>query len=248
MNKNIRLFLMLLVLVLSVGSASAQKKIYIVSAGIADYPGTNMDLTLCANDAVTIKGVFAKNKRSNTILLTNSQATRAAILAALQQQFAKATKNDAILFFFSGHGSPGNLVCYDGELDYHSIKNIMAKSKARSKMIFADACFSGKMRNEQRTQYNTSVPENLRNTKVMFFLSSRSDETSIERRDMKNGFFTAYLQRGLRGGADTNKDRVVTALELFKFVSKGVKNISEDRQHPVMWGKFDNNMPVITWK
>ena len=216
---NIRyMMIMLLMLVLGLVPTSAQKRIYIVSAGIADYPGNDMDLSLCANDAATIQMVFAK-----------------------------ATKNDAILFFFSGHGSPGNLVCYDGMLDYQSIKEIMAKSKARSKMIFADACFSGKMRTEQRTQHNTSVPESLRNTEVMFFLSSRSEEVSIERRDMKNGFFTAYLQRGLRGGADANKDRVITALELFRFVSKGVKKISDDKQHPVMWGKFDNNMPVISW-
>lgn len=233
-------------LVLGFGSTSAQKKIYIVSAGIADYPGNDIDLSLCANDAATIKWVFQKNKRANTVLLQNSRATRAAILSALRSQFAKATKNDAILFFFSGHGSPGNLVCYDGELDYQSIKEIMAKSKARSKMIFVDACFSGKMRRNQRTQ-NTSVPANLRNTEVMFFLSSRSDETSIENSSMKNGFFTAYLQRGLRGGADKNKDKVITASELFTFVYNGVKKISNDRQHPVMWGKFDNNMPVITW-
>jgi hypothetical protein len=64
---------------------------------------------------------------------------------------------------------------------------------------------------------------------------------------MRNGFFTAYLQRGLTGGADANKDRVITARELFVFVSQGVKRISEDRQHPVMWGKFSDNMPVITW-
>lgn len=245
---NIRyLLIMLLMLVLGLVPTSAQKRIYIVSAGIADYPGNDMDLSLCANDAATIQMVFAKNKKASTILLRNSQATKSAILAALRKQFAKATKNDAILFFFSGHGSPGNLVCYDGMLDYQSIKEIMAKSKARSKMIFADACFSGKMRTEQRTQHNTSVPESLRNTEVMFFLSSRSEEVSIERRDMKNGFFTAYLQRGLRGGADANKDRVITALELFRFVSKGVKKISDDKQHPVMWGKFDNNMPVISW-
>lgn len=241
------MIIMLMMLVLGLVPTSAQKRIYIVSAGIADYPGNDMDLSLCANDAATIQLVFAKNKKANTILLKNSQATKAAILAALRKQFAKATKNDAILFFFSGHGSPGSLVCYDGQLDYQSIKDIMAKSKARSKMIFADACFSGKMRTEQRTQHNTSVPESLRNTEVMFFLSSRSEETSIERRDMKNGFFTAYLQRGLRGGADTNKDRVITAYELFKYVSNGVKKISNDKQHPVMWGKFDNNMPVISW-
>ena len=241
------MIIMLMMLVLGLVPTSAQKRIYIVSAGIADYPGNEMDLSLCANDAATIQLVFAKNKKANTILLKNSQATKAAILAALRKQFAKATKNDAILFFFSGHGSPGSLVCYDGQLDYQSIKDIMAKSKARSKMIFADACFSGKMRTEQRTQHNTSVPEHLRHTEVMFFLSSRSEETSIERRDMKNGFFTAYLQRGLRGGADKNKDRVITAYELFKYVSNGVKKISNDKQHPVMWGKFDNNMPVISW-
>lgn len=234
-------------LVLGLCPASAQKKIYIVATGIADYPGTSMDLSLCANDAATIKWVFEKNKKASTVLLTNSQVTKSAVLNALRQQFSKATKDDAILFFYSGHGAPGKLVFYDGQIDYQDIKDIMAKSKARSKMIFADACFSGKMRNEQRTQHNTSVPANLRNTEVMFFLSSRSDETSIERRDMKNGFFTAYLQRGLRGGADANRDRTITTLELFNFVSKGVRKISNDKQHPVMWGKFDNNMPVISW-
>lgn len=234
-------------LVLGLCPASAQKKIYIVATGIADYPGTSMDLSLCANDAATIKWVFEKNKKASTVLLTNSQVTKSAVQKALRQQFSKATKDDAILFFYSGHGAPGKLVFYDGQIDYQDIKDIMAKSKARSKMIFADACFSGKMRNEQRTQHNTSVPANLRNTEVMFFLSSRSDETSIERRDMKNGFFTAYLQRGLRGGADANRDRTITALELFNFVSKGVRKISNDKQHPVMWGKFDNNMPVISW-
>lgn len=246
MNRKNVIFV-LLMLMLGLGSASAQQKIYIVSAGIADYPGSNMDLTLCANDAAVIKGVFEKNKRANVVLLQNSRATRSAILSAMRSQFAKATKNDAILFFFSGHGSPGNIICHDGQLDYKSIKKIMGKSKAKSKMIFVDACFSGKMRNEQRTQHNTSVPNNLRNSNIMFFLSSRSDETSIENPSMRNGFFTAYLQRGLTGGADANKDRVITARELFVFVSQGVKRISEDRQHPVMWGKFSNNMPVITW-
>ena len=81
----------------------------------------------------------------------------------------------------------------------------------------------------------------------MLFLSSRSDETSIERRDMQNGFFTTYLQKGLRGAADVNKDRIITARELFNYVQKNVVSISNDRQHPVMWGKFSDNMPVMKW-
>ena len=120
-------------LVLGLSPVSAQKHIYIVAAGIADYPGSDMDLSLCANDAKTIQWVFAKNKKASTILLTNSQATKGAILAALKKQFAKAGKKDAILFFFSGHGSPGNLISYDGPLDYHSI---FPEKQASANIIF----------------------------------------------------------------------------------------------------------------
>lgn len=81
----------------------------------------------------------------------------------------------------------------------------------------------------------------------MLFLSSRNEETSMERPDMQNGFFTTYLQKGLRGSADMNRDRIITSRELFKYVSKNVIDISNGKQHPVMWGKFSNNMVVMKW-
>ena len=82
----------------------------------------------------------------------------------------------------------------------------------------------------------------------MLFLSSRSNETSIEQRNMENGYFTTYLQKGLRGAADSDKNRIITAKELFKYVHENVVKISNGRQHPVMWGKFSDSMPVISWK
>lgn len=81
----------------------------------------------------------------------------------------------------------------------------------------------------------------------MLLLSSRTNENSIERYDMKNGFFTEYLRKGLSGNADANRDRTITAKELFDFVSKGVADISNDKQHPVMWGNFEDSMPVMKW-
>ena len=63
----------------------------------------------------------------------------------------------------------------------------------------------------------------------------------------KNSLFTVFLERGLRGGADTNKDRVITAKEIYNFVHQGVVEASGNRQHPVMWGKFDGNMVVMKW-
>ena len=83
---------------------------------------------------------------------------------------------------------------------------------------------------------------------MLMFLSSRTNEYSIENRKMHNGFFTAYLDRGMRGAADANKDKVVTAKELFTYVSKGVKQLSGNRQHPVMWGNFSDDFVVMDWR
>lgn len=234
------LFSLICICLLDTG-LSAQK-IYLVSVGVADYPGTKNDLTLPAKDATTIQWIYQKNKKAETVLLTNTQATRSNILNSMEHLFAKSTADDIVVLFFSGHGYKGGFVAYDDMITYQDVKRAIAKCRSKNKMIFADACFSGKMRNPGRS--SSSSPTSL---KVMLFLSSRDTEVSIERPSMQNGFFTACLQRGLRGGADTNRDRIITAQELFQFVSQGVKKLSNDKQHPVMWGKFDNSMPVMIW-
>lgn len=221
----------------------AEAKIFLVSVGISDYPGTANDLRLPANDAKVIQYIYQKNAVSNNVLLVNSDASKANVLFYLRTVFAKAAEDDIIVFFFSGHGTKGAFCGYDDNISYTEIRQAMASSKARNKMIFADACFSGKMRQGRRV----NAEQAFKDYNILLFLSSRPDETSIERRDMKNGFFTSYLQKGLRGGADANRDRIITARELFNYVSIGVKNISNDKQHPVMWGKFSDNMPVMKW-
>lgn len=229
-------------------SISANAKVYLVSVGIADYPGTANDLALPAKDAQTITWLYSKNSSLQYCQLLNSNATRSKIIAAMNKVFAMAGLNDIVVFFYSGHGYQGGFYVYDGYLGYDEIRKSMARSKCKNKMIFADACFSGKMRTNGHPSSQTQTSVNsAKKANVMLFLSSRSDETSIERRDMQNGFFTTYLQKGLRGGADINKDRVITARELFNYVQKNVISISSDKQHPVMWGKFSDNMPVMKW-
>lgn len=224
----------------------AQAKVYLVSVGIADYPGTTMDLTLPAKDAQTITWLYSKNSSMQYCQLLNEEATKAKIIAAMNKVFAMAGVNDIVVFFYSGHGYPGGFCAYDGNLDYKEVRNAMAKSKCKNKMIFADACYSGKIRtNGSASQSEVAAAQK---ANVMLFLSSRSDETSIERRDMKNGFFTTYLQKGLRGGADVNRNRIITAKELFDYVHRNVVKLSGGKQHPVMWGKFSDNMPVMSWK
>ena len=230
----------LLLIWLLVCAVPVQAKVYLVSVGIADYPGTKSDLRVSDNDAKTIAKVFQATKEASVSVLVNGGATQAALLSTMHSAFANAQSDDAVILYFSGHGTPGAIVCYDGELTYQHIFKMLKGCKASQKIIIADACYSGKMRTtkQQSTNYNSQS--------VMLFLSSRTNEPSKETK-FKNSLFTIFLERGLRGGADVNKDRRITAPELYEFVHKGVIEASKNKQHPVMWGKFDNNMTVIKW-
>ena len=250
MKRSLILTLLLLGLALAARARSSalplsereQGKNYVVLVGIADYPGTQNDLKVSAQDAVTMKTLYERNDDAVTEMLTDAQATVENVKVTLGNLFARATRHDAIILFFSGHGVPGGFVCYNGLLRYSDITAIMSRSEAQTKMVFADACFAGKARNSKKRDDRPS------DTSVLFFLSSRTNEKSQERRGWRNSLFTAYLERGLRGGADNDRNRTITARELFDFVSKGVAKDSREKQHPVMWGKFDDQLPLMVWK
>lgn len=235
---------LLLLVFMFITSFTAEAKIYLVSVGISDYPGTKNDLNLPHNDAATMQWLYKENKKASTTLLMNNKATVANVKSAMNRMFGKATANDIVVLFFSGHGINGGFVCYDGILGYGDISKVMRTCKSKSKMVFADACFSGAIRNNARVSSKYKALDN----NIMLFLSCRSNEVSIETPRMTNGFFTYALQHGLRGNADKNKDRIITAKELFNYVSAKVRKDSNDKQHPVMWGKFPDNMPVMKWK
>lgn len=222
-------------------SQTSIAKNYIVCVGIQDYPGTENDVYLCAKDAKTIQWLFQTNGNAETTLLTNEKATRTNIVQAMRQLFAKAGPTDAVILFYCGHGSPRSLFTYDGDLSYESLWKEFDASKASRRFAFINACFSGTMRQNFDHSY-------LKDKSVMFFLAARSNEQALEISTMKNGLFTAYLQQGLRGSADVNRDRIITAKELYDYVSKKVIERSEGKQHPVMWGKFSDDVPVMTWK
>lgn len=232
------LFIIALALALAAPQA-VQAKTFAVCVGLSDYPGTANDLRVSANDAVTMSNIFASNGNCRVSILTNSKATRRRICELMQQTYRSAGPNDVVVLFFSGHGVPGGLYCYDGTLSYDKVINVMKKSKAKSKVILADCCYSGKMRDDNN--------QSLNGKNVLLFLSSRSNETSLEMGGMNNSLFTYYLAKGLKGKADSSRDRIITAKEIFKYVHKHVIDDSRQHQHPVMWGRFDDNLPIIKW-
>lgn len=221
---------------------------YLVSVGIADYSGFPQkinSLRLTTADAKTIVDLYSKNTSVDYSILLDEKATKDRIIRAIKKVFNQASEGDIVVFFFSGHGYPGGFCAYDGNLGYDEVRKAMSESKSKNKMMFVDACRSGGMRVDETAAQGAITAA--KNANVLLFLSSRNNENSIERRDMKNGFFTTYLQKGLKGNADSNRNRVITAKELFDFVHNGVSQISGGKQHPVMWGNFNDNMTVMKW-
>ena len=75
-------------------------------------------------------------------------------------------------------------------------------------------------------------------------LSSKGSEVSLEDHGLRQGIFSHFLIRGLRGEADNNGNSIVTVQELFNFVYKKVRSYTANAQTPKLSGEFDPSMPV----
>ena len=237
-------FILPLVLLVSV---SVQGKIYAICIGISEYELSIPDLTYSHRDAAEMYEMLKEYTTLDKMkLLTNEQATYNSILYYTNQLFLQAQPEDIVIFFFSGHGYGNLFYAYDKVLYFDTLYEIFKQTKAKRKVIFADACHSGTLRLPD--SQTTSNDPNSGKYNVLSFLSSRSGQYSIESIFLGNGTFTYFLLAGLRGGADINKDDYITAKELFNFVYPKVKEKTDDRQIPVMWGKFDKNMVILNLK
>lgn len=250
--KNLNLFckatLVLLLLCSNFISVNAQKT-YVVSVGLGEYkyPQVAPPLPCSVGDARSVSRFFHSYNGSSVFMLLNENATREHILKVLKREFAKSTVNDEIIFVFSGHGIQGGLTCYETKdmnsiITYDEIQNIMKSAKARRKIILAMACYSGGL-NLKNT--NNQKKRNTQNSSVMLYTSSRPNEVSWERSDMANSFFMNRILEGFCGAADANKDRKVTARELFNYVNPHVISDTNGQQHPQLWGRFDDSMVVV---
>lgn len=230
---------------------SAQKT-YVVSVGIADYKEIN-DLRFTENDVATFNQIMS-HFTDEIYSLLGSQATHANVIKTIRNIFAKATPKDAVIFFFSGHGYEGGFCCYDmraqsylGGMTYQELQILFRNCRAGRKMVFADACFSGGA-SKQRT---TLTVQSVQNSNVMFFLSSRFNETSLELPEGPNGLFTYFLAKGLCGESDYNNDYLITAHEIFDYVNKRVVEYTTQishNQHPTIWGNYNKEMGVLNYR
>jgi len=233
---------------------------YAVVVGISDYKSfgsSTGDLKFAAQDAAffydyLIRPDGGNVPSRNVILLTNQNADLDHILKALTL-FTRAEADDQIIFFFSGHGNSGVFLPYESDgsnyfLAHSDVKQAFRQSRALHKICFADACLSGTIQIREFPDSQSNMSGN--NSDVIVFLSSLASQYSVEYKALQQGVFTFYLLKALMGGADINKDRNISAYELYRFVSLKVRNYSklnsldQVEQKPVMYGKFPRDAVI----
>jgi len=223
-------------------------KMYAVIVGISDYEGTSSDLRYSSVDAE----LFYNNLKSamptecskgDVRLLLNEQGTQDAIERAITEVFAKAGSSDYVIFFFSGHGSQSGYFCpyniRSGQVQHTFVRDNFFNSKAKYKVCFADACFSGDL-----VDQSGSSLSHLQGDKIALLMSSKSYQTSMETASIEQGYFTYYLIKGMKGEADKSGDNYVTLAELFLYVKEEVADATGNKQVPVVFGSNLNKIPI----
>jgi uncharacterized caspase-like protein len=225
------------------------------------------DLRFCDDDAHIFYD-FLKSPaggsvpEENIALLIDNQAGKAEILRQLDAVFAKSGPDDRVIFYFAGHGANGLFATYDIDLNnlntslqHREVKEAFKKCRAKTRLCFADACMSGSMKNRQREV--TRQDERMLSVRsfedpesgLVVLMAARSYQSAGENPKILHGYFTKFLVDGLQGQADKNKDELVTIKEAYDYLYLNLASLPkygpEDKgQIPVIFGKYDENMPV----
>ena len=194
----------------------------------------------------------------NMLLLANEQATLARVRDALTHFIAKAAVNDLLLIFFAGHGAPDPLapqnlylITHDTSVEAMSQtalampelrRYVEQNVKSKRLVLLLDACHSAGL----TTEVTRDLANNLTNLyleKLLYqdegraiITSSDINERSRESQKWGNGHgvFTYYVLEGLKGQADSDRDRFVSVGELFRFVRHKVRSDTQFQQNPRM--------------
>lgn len=216
-------------------------------------------------------------KPSDIIFLENSGATSTSVRDALTRLLPKAGPNDLVFVYIASHGSPdpfnpkklyflmndskvANLP--DTGLGMFEIEEVLDHLvRAERVVVFIDACHSAgiagtklvtgrQLERVENNVINLYASRLYRETGRAVLTSSDVNEISEEGSNWGggHGVFTWALLEGLKGQADENRDKVVTAGELFNYVSTSVRRETNSRQNPRALSGTNKDFPLAITK
>lgn len=160
--------------------------------------------------------------RDIVVTTTSSIATINAGFRSMRGKLAAARRPGVrveLILYYSGHSDETGLLVAGNKLSYKDLRARLKKMPADVNIAILDSCASGAF---TRTKGGKREPAFLvdQSSQVKgyaYISSSSADEVAQESDRIASSFFTHYLISGLRGGADTNRDRRVTLNEAYQY-------------------------------
>jgi hypothetical protein len=227
-------------------------RLFLLAVGVSDYVDTTFKLNFAAKDATDFAKKFQAQegkyyKRVETRVLTNKQATAAAIREGLAWLRMAVSRDDIGILYVAGHGVnhvddtyyflPHDVnveqlarTAVSEDLFRDTLTNMMGKS-----LFFVDTCYSGKSVGVFSNQDLTRIANKLSSAEygVIVFSASHGKQLSYESELWGNGAFTKALVEGLDGNADFRDEGTVTYRGLDYYVGGAVSRLTEGAQTPV---------------
>ena len=180
------------------------------------------------------------------------------ILFSLHEIVRQIGPKDKLIFYFSGHGFEDAFapIDFDGEANrlYHQeVINIINGALASEKLCIVDACFTSKTQGEDILKTSNSVKVSSayyqkfldKQKKTTCIFSTQANEASIEQRGLRQGVFSYFLLKGLKGDADVNNNKEITINEISSYVQEQVTTYTNNYQRPIVLNA-ENNESVIS--
>jgi WD40 repeat protein/uncharacterized caspase-like protein len=257
---------------------------YLIVAGVGTYANPQYNLNYSVADATAIgqqlkqqQELLARYKPIVVVSLLNEEATRANILLALKllagdpadslpanaaqdlRKIKPAQPEDAVVFYFSGHGTAVDdrfyLIPHDlgymgsrSHLDRAGLETIISHSVSDLELeaalkpvdvdqllLVIDACNSGQALNAEESRrgpMNAKGLAQLAYEKGMYVLTaSQSDEVAFESEGLKHSYLAyALVEEGIKSSAaDADRNGQVLLKEWFDYATDRVPQIGKQK-------------------
>jgi len=226
--------------------------LYVAAVGISRYANPVINLQQAAKDARDFARALERQQGAfyesvQTRVLTDENATRAAVLDALKWLRTTPGPNDIAVLFFAGHGVVDAADTYyflphdmrESQLNRSAVsetqlRDALAAIKGRT-LFFVDTCYAshaiGKLDRRETVRLVNGLSQS--EMGVIVFSGSAARQESLESAAWGNGAFTKALLDGLTGLADSRRVGFVTHVGLDGYVAQAVRNLTVGRQTPV---------------
>lgn len=236
--------------------------------GIDRYDSPEINWLSCANrDAKALHALFTDTLGGETTLLTDEQATVAAIRERFEK-LATCSPDDVVVIAFSGHGTETHeLVGHDTD-PYDLARTAIPLTTfgewcscipSRRLLIVLDCCFSGGM--GAKALHVEGVPRDIQSVEGklnqisgegrVVLTASGPTQKAWESPRLGHGFLTLHLLEALQGPEEIREGERMAVLRLLDYVVRRVVDAAlqiRREQHPAVRGTFDGefNWPVMS--